>query len=97
MTTLAACQVAPYFKIVVTESGTRGEPPLAPQYLYDPESVDDDKLQFTSDPNQSAVFSLSPTGQLEFTVQDMWGTDVVLLSDQDSHVRFLQSNLSNSH
>jgi hypothetical protein len=49
-------------------------------------SNDDDKLQFTTNAAQGSVFSITPTGQLEFTVVDIWGSTVILLSDQDSHV-----------
>jgi hypothetical protein len=91
-TSLAACQVAPYFKIVAIEAAVMsGVPPLDPQYLYDPMSNDDDKLQFSPDISVGAIFSLSPTGQLEFSVTDMWGTQVILLSDQDAHVCHLPS------
>jgi hypothetical protein len=91
-TSLAACQVAPYFKIAAIEAGDMsGAPPLGPQYLYDPMSNDDDKLQFSPDISVGAIFSLSPTGQLEFSVTDLWGTQVILLSDQDAHVCHIRS------
>lgn len=74
------CVMPPYFTILVNETGH------APQYLYDPDSVNDDALSFTYDLDQSAVFSLTNTNQLEFSVVNAFGTPVVLISEQDVQV-----------
>jgi hypothetical protein len=72
--------VAPYFTIFVNETG------YPAQYLYDPNSVDDDALSFTFEFSQSSVFSLTSTDQLEFGVVDIWNKPVVLISEQDIQV-----------
>jgi hypothetical protein len=71
--------VAPYFKILVNETGR------AAQYLYDPEALGDDALSFTSDPDQSLVFYLNPSDQLTFNIVDIFGNPMVLASEQDQH------------
>ena len=73
----SSCILAPYFTILVNETGTQA------QYLYDPNSVDDEALSFTNDPSQSLIFSLTQSGQLEFTVTDIWNNPVLLVSEQD--------------
>lgn len=76
-TSTSSCALPDYFTILVNETGS------APQYLYDPNSIDDDELSFTTDSTQSLVFSLTSSGQLEFTVTDIWGAPVLLVSEQD--------------
>jgi len=71
------CALPPYFTILVNETGA------APQYLYDPNSINDEALSFTNDPTQSLIFSLTSSGQLEFTVTNIWNQPVLLISEQD--------------
>lgn len=71
------CALPPYFTILVNETGA------APQYLYDPNSINDEALSFTDDPTQSLIFSLTSSGQLEFTVTNIWNQPVLLISEQD--------------
>lgn len=79
-TTIAGCPVAPYFRILVNETG------MPPQYLWDPVSFGDDALSFTNDASKSLTFSLSPTtGQLQFNIVDFFGNPVLLASNQDTH------------
>ncbi|ATZ56524.1 hypothetical protein BCIN_13g03620 [Botrytis cinerea B05.10] len=79
-TTIAGCPVAPSFRILVNQKG------MPAQYLWDPVSFGDDALSFTTDPEQSLTFSLSPTtGQLQFNIVDFFGNPVLLASNQDTH------------
>jgi hypothetical protein len=59
---------------------------MPPQYLYDSFSVDDEALSFTTDFSQGLIFSLNATGQLEFTVTDIYNKEVQLISEQDIQV-----------
>jgi hypothetical protein len=80
-TPVPSCVLPPYFTITVNETG------MAPQYLYDPFSVDDEALSFTTDPSQGLIFSLNATaGQLEFTITDIYNNVVQLISEQDIQV-----------
>ncbi|TAQ89368.1 hypothetical protein B7494_g2321 [Chlorociboria aeruginascens] len=72
------CALPPYFKITVNATG------MPPQYLYDPNSIDDDALSFTTNRSNSLVFSLTPTGQLQFNVTDIFNRPVILVSEQDT-------------
>ncbi|RDW85652.1 hypothetical protein BP5796_03977 [Coleophoma crateriformis] len=73
------CVVPPYFVILAEAAG------MAVQYLWDPNPMGDDQLSFTSEKSQSVIFSLSSYGQLEFTVTDLRGNPVLLLSNQDTY------------
>jgi hypothetical protein len=75
-----SCSLPPYFTITVNETG------MPPQYLYDPFSVDDEALSFTTDFSQGLIFSLNATGQLEFTISDIYNNVVQLISEQDIQV-----------
>ncbi|KAF7891180.1 uncharacterized protein EAF02_001505 [Botrytis sinoallii] len=79
-TSIAGCPVAPFFRILVNQTG------MPAQYLWDPVSFGDDALSFTTDAAQSLTFSLSPTtGQLQFNIIDFFGNPVLLASNQDTH------------
>ncbi|KAF7890825.1 uncharacterized protein EAF01_010634 [Botrytis porri] len=79
-TSIAGCPVAPFFRILVDQTG------MPAQYLWDPVSFGDDALSFTTDAAQSLTFSLSPTtGQLQFNIIDFFGNPVLLASNQDTH------------
>ncbi|KAF7923311.1 hypothetical protein EAE99_007008 [Botrytis elliptica] len=79
-TSIAGCPVAPFFRILVNQTG------MPAQYLWDPVSFGDDALSFTTDAAQSLTFSLSPTtGQLQFNIVDFFGNPVLLASNQDTH------------
>lgn len=71
------CVLATYFTILVNETG------YPAQYLYDPNSVNDEALSFTLDFSESAIFSLTSTNQLEFHVVNVFNQPVVLISEQD--------------
>jgi hypothetical protein len=76
--TAPICVLPSYFTILVNETGA------VPQYLWDPNSDDDEALSFTTDPAQSLIFTLTPgTNQLQFNVSDLYDHTVTLVSEQD--------------
>ena len=76
--TAPTCVLPSYFTILVNMTGA------VPQYLWDPNSDDDEALSFTTDPAQSLIFTLTPgTNQLEFNVSDLYDHTVTLVSEQD--------------
>ncbi|TAQ84002.1 hypothetical protein B7494_g7670 [Chlorociboria aeruginascens] len=76
--TPGSCALAQNFIIVVSVEGSE------PLYLYDQIPTDDSTLSLTSNSSQSLVFSLTSMGQLSFSITDVFGNDVTLISEQDA-------------